>query len=138
MNKNVERHEQREGREALGTGMSRAKAVEQSRIMQRNARWAERTAAPTGWDDRVCGQEGSEVRLDSDRTHAWAASSVGDAEGLVQVQVAYIGSDEPRGSQANLEEGGGGVSMGGMKSVFDLKIQSRRKLSKVFQSIYEC
>ena len=56
----------------------------------------------TRGDDGVRGQEGCEVSLDSDGSHAGAASTVRDAEGLVQVQVAHVGADDARGRQANL------------------------------------
>ena len=43
-------------------------------------------------DDGVVGQEGRQVRLDADRAHAGAAAAVRDAEGLVQVHVADVGT----------------------------------------------
>ena len=51
----------------------------------------------------VCGQEGLEVGLHADGPHARAAAAVGDAEGLVQVQVAHIRTDDARRRQADLQ-----------------------------------
>ena len=45
---------------------------------------------------RVVGQERGEVRPDGDRPDTRAAAAVGDAEGLVQVEVAHVGP-EPSG-----------------------------------------
>jgi hypothetical protein len=57
-------------------------------------------------DDWVCGHEGGQVCLDADRSHAGAASSVWDAEGLVQVQVAHVCTNVAGAGQANLSERG--------------------------------
>ena len=53
-------------------------------------------------DDGVGGQEGGQVSLHTNRSHAWAAAPMGDAEGLVQVQMAHIRPDVSRRGQANL------------------------------------
>jgi hypothetical protein len=50
----------------------------------------------------VCGHEGSQVRLDTNGAHAWAAAAVWDAEGLVQVQVAHVSADVAGAGQTNL------------------------------------
>jgi hypothetical protein len=42
------------------------------------------------------------VCLDADGSHAWATSSVWDAEGLVQVQVAHVCTNVARACQADL------------------------------------
>ena len=42
------------------------------------------------------------AHLDADGAHAGAAAAVGDAEGLVQVQVAHVRADVPGGGQAHL------------------------------------
>ena len=55
-----------------------------------------------GRDDGVGGHEGSKVRLDANGAHAWAATAVGDAECLVQVQVAHVSTDVARGCEPNL------------------------------------
>src|SRR6202030_1728540 len=44
----------------------------------------------------MAGQERREVRLDADRPHARAAAAVRNAEGLVKIQVAYVGADVAR------------------------------------------
>ena len=44
----------------------------------------------------VAGEEGRKVRRDADRPHAGPAASVGDTEGLVQVEVANVGPDVAR------------------------------------------
>ena len=56
----------------------------------------------SGGDDGVRGQERRQVSLHSDRAHAGAATSVWDAEGLMQVQVTHVGSDVARGGQPHL------------------------------------
>ena len=45
--------------------------------------------------------------LDTDGAHSWAAASVGDAEGLVQVQVAHVRADVAGRCQADLHKGRG-------------------------------
>src|SRR5262249_34721822 len=50
----------------------------------------------------MAGQELDQVLGDADRAHSGAAAAVGDAEGLVQVQVADIGADRARRGQADL------------------------------------
>ena len=47
-------------------------------------------------------QERSQVRLDPNGAHAGTSSTVRDAEGLVQVEVAHIGTNDARGCQAHL------------------------------------
>ena len=49
----------------------------------------------TGGDDGVGGQEGGQVGFHTNGPHAWAATAVGDAEGLVQVQMAHVCTDVP-------------------------------------------
>lgn len=53
---------------------------------------------------RVCGQVGGQVCLDTNGTHTRATTTVRDAEGLVQVQVAHISTNDARGSEPNLQE----------------------------------
>ena len=52
--------------------------------------------------DRVAGQERREVRRHADRPHARTAAAVGDAEGLVEVQVADVGADVARAAEPDL------------------------------------
>src|SRR5690606_41889935 len=49
----------------------------------------------------VAGQEGRQVRLHADRPDAGAAAAVGDAEGLVQVEVRDVATATPRRAQAD-------------------------------------
>ena len=49
-----------------------------------------------GFDDRVAGQTGRKGLGDRNRPHARATTAMRYAEGLVQVQVAYIGTDPRR------------------------------------------
>ena len=51
---------------------------------------------------RMAGEERGKVVLDSDGSHAWTAASVGNAEGLVQVQVADICTIVARAAEADL------------------------------------
>ena len=48
----------------------------------------------------MAGQVRREVRRNRDRPHARAAAAVGDAEGLVQIDVAHVGADARRGGEA--------------------------------------
>ena len=57
-------------------------------------------------NDGVGGQEGCQVALHADGAHAWATAPVGNTEGLVQVQVAHICSNDARGCQADLQAAG--------------------------------
>jgi hypothetical protein len=50
---------------------------------------------------RVAWQERRQVRLDADRADARAATAVGDAEGLVQVQVRHVTAELARGAEAD-------------------------------------
>ena len=50
-------------------------------------------------------EEGREVLGYSDRADARAAAAVGDAKGLVQVEVADVGANVARGGQADLRLG---------------------------------
>ena len=50
----------------------------------------------------MAGEEGREVLGDADRAHARAAAAVGDAEGLVQVEVADVGADVAGAAEADL------------------------------------
>ena len=59
--------------------------------------WANRRVV-SEW---VAGQEGCEVGGHSDRADPWAATTVGDAERLVKVQVAHIGAKGPRPRNAD-------------------------------------
>jgi hypothetical protein len=54
-------------------------------------------------DHWVRGHEGRQVRLDADGAHAWAATTVWDAEGLVQVQVAHVSANVAGAGQAHLQ-----------------------------------
>ena len=45
---------------------------------------------------RIAGQEGRQMRLDPDRTHAGTAAAMRDGEGLVQVEVADVAADLAR------------------------------------------
>ena len=56
----------------------------------------------TGGDDRVGGEEGSKVRLDTDGSHARATATVGDTEGLVQVEMAHICAIVTRAAETDL------------------------------------
>lgn len=55
-----------------------------------------------GGHHRVGGQEGRQVGLHADGAHAGAAAAVGDAERLVQVQVAHVGADDAGGGEPHL------------------------------------
>ena len=57
-----------------------------------------------GGDHGVGGKEGSQVGTHSNGTHAWTTPAVGDAEGLVQVQVAHVSPDLARGGQPHLPQ----------------------------------
>ena len=48
------------------------------------------------------GEERGEVLGHADRAHAGAAAAVGDAEGLVQVEVADVGPDVAGAGEADL------------------------------------
>ncbi len=41
--------------------------------------------------------------LDANRPHAWPASTVGDAEGLVQIEMRHISACIPRPTLQNLQ-----------------------------------
>ena len=47
----------------------------------------------------MSGQEGGEVGSYSDGSHAWSATPMRDAEGLVQIQVRYVRAESTRLSQ---------------------------------------
>ena len=47
----------------------------------------------------MSGQEGGEVGSYSDGSHAWSATPMWDAEGLVQIQVRYIRAESTRSGQ---------------------------------------
>src|ERR1700757_3559789 len=51
---------------------------------------------------RVAGEERREMRSYADRAHAWAAAAMGNAEGLVQVEMADIGAVIAGPRQADL------------------------------------
>mmetsp|Transcript_12259 Transcript_12259/g.23176 ORF Transcript_12259/g.23176 Transcript_12259/m.23176 type:complete len:262 (-) Transcript_12259:1870-2655(-) len=53
-------------------------------------------------DDAVTGEVRCQVRFCADRSQTGAAAAVGDAEGLVQVQVAHVRTDHAGGGQAQL------------------------------------
>ena len=55
-----------------------------------------------GGDEGVGGEEGGKVGLYSDGSHTRTSASMGDAEGLVEVQVTYICSDDTRSCESNL------------------------------------
>ena len=50
----------------------------------------------------MAGQERGQMRRHPDRPHARTAAAVGDAEGLVQVQVAHVGADGAGAREAHL------------------------------------
>jgi hypothetical protein len=50
----------------------------------------------------VCGHKWSQVRLDADGAHAWATTTVWDAEGLVQVEVAHVSTNVAGAGEADL------------------------------------
>lgn len=68
----------------------------------------------TDRDDGVAGQEGGEVLGHTNGAHTRPAATVRDAEGLVQVEVAHVGTDPPGARQGHLRrrEGGRRVKMG--------------------------
>ena len=51
---------------------------------------------------RVIGNEGRQVRLDADRTHAGATTAVRNTEGLVQVHVRHVSTNIGRTGQTHL------------------------------------
>src|SRR5207245_11213216 len=53
-------------------------------------------------DNRVRGKMRREMLRDADRSHAGATPPVRDAEGLVEVQVADVGTDVARAAEADL------------------------------------
>ena len=53
-------------------------------------------------ENRIAGQEGPQVFGGADGPHAGAAASVGNREGLVEIDVADIGTDPPGRGQAHL------------------------------------
>mmetsp|Transcript_1965 Transcript_1965/g.4343 ORF Transcript_1965/g.4343 Transcript_1965/m.4343 type:complete len:252 (-) Transcript_1965:1026-1781(-) len=56
-----------------------------------------------GWRDHgVVGQVRCEVLTDTDGAKAWTAATMGNAEGLVEVQVAHIRANHARGREAKL------------------------------------
>ena len=57
-------------------------------------------------NDGVGRQEGCQVALHADGAHAWTTAPVGDAEGLVQVQMAHVCSNDAGGRQADLQAAG--------------------------------
>ncbi|CAH0038163.1 unnamed protein product [Clonostachys rhizophaga] len=61
-----------------------------------------RLAAVLGVGLRVAGEEGGEVAADADGTYSRAAAAVGDAEGLVEVEVADVGADVAGAAEADL------------------------------------
>ena len=66
----------------------------------------------------VSGEEGGEMCLYTDRTHPRASPPVGDAEGLVEVEVAHVGADVARTRQTHLATREGATSApGGIRSV---------------------
>src|SRR4029077_14640249 len=60
-------------------------------------RYRQRTAARLG----MAWKEGREMRLDADWPHARAAAPMGDAERLMQIEVAYVGANVARPCQSN-------------------------------------
>ena len=50
----------------------------------------------------MTGQERSEMGCNADRTHSWATTTVGDAEGLVEIQVANVRPIGTRPTEAHL------------------------------------
>src|ERR1700731_1234611 len=61
----------------------------------------------------MAGQERREVRLDADWPHARAAAAVRNAEGLVEIHVAHIGTDLARTREpyARVEIGAGEIDL---------------------------
>lgn len=55
-----------------------------------------------GGNDGVGGQEGEEMRRNADGAHAGAAAAVGDAECLVEIEVANIRSEVSRAAETDL------------------------------------
>src|SRR6202051_4493084 len=72
----------------------------------------------------VAGKEGREVGADADGTDAGATAAVGDAEGLVQVEVADVGAELARVDEADLGVEVGSVEVdlatGGVDDLADL------------------
>ena len=50
----------------------------------------------------VRGQEGCQVRLHANGAHAWASTSVRDAEGLVEVEMAHVSTNVAGTGEAHL------------------------------------
>ncbi|VUC29849.1 unnamed protein product [Clonostachys rosea] len=61
-----------------------------------------RLAAVLGVGLRMTREEGGEVAADADGTDSRAAAAVGDAEGLVEVEVADVGADVTGAAEADL------------------------------------
>ena len=49
----------------------------------------------------LSGKERGEMRLDADRPDAWATAPMGDAESLMQIEVAHVGANVTRPCQSN-------------------------------------
>jgi hypothetical protein len=92
-------------RGAKGRGGHGAKGRHLGRLVGQRARG----------DDRVAGQEGRQVGLHADGAHAGPAAAVGDAEGLVQVEVAHVGADVAGAGEAHLHSAGRGTSARGAR-----------------------
>jgi len=68
----------------------------------RSSRHGSNGLRATNGHHRVAREEGGQVVLDSDGSHAWTASSVGNAEGLVQVEMANVSTIVTRAAEADL------------------------------------
>ena len=69
--------------------------------------------------DDVSGEVGGEVRSNADGTNSGSSSSVGNAESLVEVQVANISTDGSRAGKSNLSVHVGSVHVNLSSSIVD-------------------
>mmetsp|Transcript_6016 Transcript_6016/g.23375 ORF Transcript_6016/g.23375 Transcript_6016/m.23375 type:complete len:875 (+) Transcript_6016:760-3384(+) len=81
-------------------------------------------------DDRMTGQEGRQVLGHSNGPDARSAAPVGDAEGLVEVQVADVRADEPRRREADL-----GIHVGPVH--VDLPSMGMNQIADVLDTLLE-
>ena len=77
------------------------------RAAPRRRRHRAHGARAAGADHGVAREEGRQLGVDADGAHAGAAAAVGDAERLVQVEVAHVGADAARRGVAHLRAAGG-------------------------------
>mmetsp|Transcript_47461 Transcript_47461/g.135782 ORF Transcript_47461/g.135782 Transcript_47461/m.135782 type:complete len:524 (+) Transcript_47461:207-1778(+) len=83
-------------------GVEHPRDARDARLAPRRRRHGAEVAAGRRGHHGVVREVGRQVLADTDRAEAWAATAVGDAEGLVQVEVADVRPDHPWGGQPQL------------------------------------